>query len=172
MRYSDDYDRYFQVFALEFFYQILPWQWFKAQAIAESSLNPLARSPVGALGLMQLMPATASEMMQRLSISGSALTPHLNIRVGIAYDRRCWDVWSAPRSEVERIRFMLGSYNAGVGNILKAQRVAIATDRPENNWDSIAACLPQITGKHATETTNYVARIERLYAELTAKELL
>ena len=171
MHISSQYDRYFQVFALEFFYQILPWKWFKAQAIAESSLDPEARSQVGAIGLMQLMPATAAEMAQLLGIANSPLVPHVNIRMGIAYDRRCWDVWTSPRSQADRIRFMLGSYNAGIGNILKAQRVAMATSHPENEWRSITEYLPQVTGKHATETINYVARIERLYAELTAKEL-
>ena len=171
MHTSSQYDRYFQVFALEFFYQVLPWQWFKAQAIAESSLDPDALSPVGALGLMQLMPATAAEMAQLLGIANAPLVPHVNIRLGIAYDRRCWDFWtSASRSHEDRIRFMLGSYNAGWGNILKAQRLAVATGHPGDKWRSIAECLPKVTGAHAAETIAYAAKIERLFAELTTKE--
>lgn len=168
--YSTIYDPLFRVYAAEFFWQVLPWEWFKAQAIAESSLDPQARSSAGAIGLMQLMPDTAADLARHLGVTNSPRTPHVNIRMGIAYDRNCWDFWTSRRSREERLRFMFGSYNAGPGNILKAQ--GLARDRLLDNdrWQSIVACLPEITGKHAIETINYVARIERLYAELTAKE--
>jgi len=161
------YDHYFQAYALEFFFQILPWQWFEAQGIAESGLDPEAVSPAGALGVMQLMPGTAADMARKLSISKAVYVPHVNIRMGIAYDRQCWNVW-AKETGSERRRFMLGSYNAGIGNILEAQDLAgrsgLATDR----WLSIVSALPSITGeKHAAETIDYVAKIERIYSELT-----
>lgn len=169
MKYPNQYDHYFQAAALEFFCQMLPWQWFKAQGIAESAFNPKAVSPCGAIGIMQLMPGTSLEMAKKLKIDNSPLVVPVNIRMGIAYDRQCWGIWKKENG-IERIRFMLGSYNAGPGNIIKAQDLAgrsgLATDR----WASIVASLPEITGKHATETINYVSKIERLYAELTKEE--
>ncbi|MBU1564241.1 MAG: transglycosylase SLT domain-containing protein [Proteobacteria bacterium] len=159
------YDHYFQAYALEFFFQILPWQWFKAQAIAESGLDPAAVSPAGALGVMQLMPGTADYMARKLQISKAPHVPHVNIRMGIAYDRKCWGVWKK-ESGLERVRFMLGSYNAGVGNILEAQALAERAGLACDRWVSLVSALPEITGRHATETINYVERIERLYTQL------
>jgi len=170
MQYSTCYDRYFEVFCYGFFRQILPWQWFKAQAIAESDLDPAAISPAGAVGLMQLMPGTAAEMAKKLGIENTPQVLHINIRLGIAYDRQCWDIWKK-ESGIERVRFMLGSYNAGPGSILDAQRLASKKGLPTDQWQSIAAVLPEITGDDdAPETINYVAKIERIFRELTTKE--
>ena len=167
--YSNCYDHYFQVYALEFFYQILPWQWFKAQAVAESELDPAAKSPVGAFGVMQLMPGTSADMAEKLNIQDTPQIPHVNIRMGIAYDRHCWNIWTA-ESGIERIRFMLSSYNAGVGNILKAQKAAKKANLATDRWKSIVATLPEITGKRSQETIEYVAKIERLFEQLTIRE--
>ena len=168
-QYSNCYDHYFQVYALEFFYEILSWPWFKAQAIAESSLDPTAKSSAGAFGVMQLMPGTSGDMARKLAIRDTPAVPHVNIRMGIAYDRQCWDIWKK-ESGIERVRFMLGSYNAGPGNILKAQKLAGAAKMPTDRWEFIAMCLPEITGKRSAETINYVAKIERLFTQLTARE--
>jgi soluble lytic murein transglycosylase-like protein len=168
-QHSNHYDHYFQASAMEFFYQILPWQWFKAQAIAESGLDPLAVSPAGALGVMQLMPGTGADMARKVSVNFTPQVPHVNIRLGIAYDRFCWEVWKK-ETGLERVRFMLGSYNAGVGNILEAQDLAGRSGLATDHWSAIASSLPNITGRHADETINYVSRIERLYAELTQEK--
>jgi len=164
------YDHYFQASAMEFFYQILPWQWFKAQGIAESALDPEAVSPAGALGIMQLMPGTGAEMARSLGVNFTPQIPHINIRLGIAYSRRCWEMWKK-EAGLERTRFMFGSYNAGPGNILEAQDLAQRSNLAPDRWDSIVASLPSITGeKNSRETINYVARIEQLYAELTKEK--
>ena len=86
--------------------------------------------------------------------------------MGITYDRQCWNIWKE-ESGIERIRFMLASYNAGPGNIIKAQKKAKARSLPTDRWQSIVQTLPDVTGDHAKETINYVARIERYYDELS-----
>ena len=164
---SNCYDYYFQTYVKEFFAITLPdWEWFKAQAIVESGLDPEAVSPAGALGVMQLMPGTAADMAKKLKLPNTPQVPHINIRLGVAYARQCWDMWKDERGK-ERLRFMFGSYNAGPGNILKAQRAAKRYLLYPDQWLSIVSCLPEITGKHAAETINYVQRIERIYSELT-----
>ena len=61
------YDPLFQKYAARFFLAVqidgkpFDWRWLHAQAMAESGLDPRAHSPAGAMGLMQLMPATFSE---------------------------------------------------------------------------------------------------------------
>jgi hypothetical protein len=96
---STKFDHLFQRFSAEFFGPEFDWKWFKAQAIAESGLDPLAVSAAGATGIMQMMPATYAEMTKRIGLPADPHTatliydPLTNIRCGIAYDRRCFDIW-------------------------------------------------------------------------------
>ena len=166
---SNCYDHYFQTSAQEFFGKRLDWLWLKAQGLAESGLNPEAVSPVGAIGVMQVMPGTAAEMARKHGIEGDPKTPETNIRLGTAYDLRCFNVWAAEEG-LERLRFMFGSYNAGPGNIVAAQDLAGKKGLPTGSWQSIIATLPEITGKHAPETIAYVTRIEGYYRQLTEKK--
>lgn len=161
-RISNRYNHLFQRFSLELFGPDFDWQWFKFQAIAESTLNPAAVSPAGAIGIMQLMPGTSAEMAKRLNIRNSPFEPEFSIRAGIAYDRRCYNIWKQEEG-IERIRFMLASYNAGPGHIIKAQRLATI----KNKWTSVSAQLHKITGwDDAPETINYVRRIEKMYGSV------
>ena len=156
------YDKLFKKFSTEFFGADFDWKWFKAQAWTESLIDPAATSPVGAMGIMQLMPGTSQEMATKLKLENKPRDPEFNIRAGIAYDKRCWNIWKKEEG-VERLRFMFASYNAGAGHIIKAQRLATVKDK----WVSVGMCLPAITGKdHSWETLNYVRRIERAYKQL------
>lgn len=166
MKTANCYDWYFMEYAMEFFGVTTRWEWFKAQALAESGLDPVAKSPVGAFGVMQLMPGTSREVAELLGIEHRPDIPHVNIRMGVAYMRRCWDVWKK-EDRIERMRFAFGSYNAGVGNIVLAQRMARVNGLPVDKWESIVRMLPKVTGDNATETIGYVARIERYYSQIT-----
>ena len=75
---------------------------------AESSFDATAVSPVGAVGLMQLMPAVAAELG-----ATDPLDPRQNIMAGSRYLRQLLD---AHRGNV---RLALASYNAGPGNVAK-----------------------------------------------------
>ena len=55
---QDRYDDIFRKYSKRFFGPAFDWHYFKAQGLAESGLDPKARSPVGARGVMQLMPGT------------------------------------------------------------------------------------------------------------------
>lgn len=142
----------------------IDWRWFKAQAMAESGLNPKVVSPVGARGIMQLMPDTFEECKDLLNLpDAEPFDPLMGIKLGIYYDRRMWRMWKAEVG-LERLRFMFGSYNAGAGNIIKAQKRA----SPPDQWWAVARELPRVTGiGHARETRQYVKRIEAFYQEIT-----
>lgn len=81
----------------------------------ESMLNPVIRSPAGAVGLMQLMPATARLVSKQRSWSyagtGSLTNPEVNVRLGTAYLRDMLD-----RFHNNRI-LAAAAYNAGPGRI-------------------------------------------------------
>ena len=72
----------------------------------ESAFNPVARSPKGAIGLMQLMPATARQFGV-----ANAYNPEENVRAGVAYLRQLLDRYD--NDEV----LALAAYNAGPGAV-------------------------------------------------------
>ncbi|MEM1144232.1 MAG: transglycosylase SLT domain-containing protein [Pseudomonadota bacterium] len=155
-----EYDRHFRKYSKRFFGVGFDWQYFKAQAVAESNLNPDAKSYVGARGIMQLMPATFSEVSEKSDIiAGTLDEPRWNIAAGIWYNKHQFDYWQKGRSLEERLKFMYGSYNAGRMNLRKAQREALDLGLNPLVWESMYQALPPVTGKHSTETLNYVERI-------------
>lgn len=154
------YDDYFRKYSKRNFGPGFDWHYFKAQAVAESNLNPTAKSYVGAQGIMQIMPRTYAEIQTKNKlISGAATEPKWNIAAGIWYNKQQFDFWQKGRALEERLKFMYGSYNAGRGNLLKAQREAIASGLNPRYWTSMYDALPKVTGKHSKETLGYVEKI-------------
>ncbi len=157
------YDLYFSKYSKRYFGPEFDWRLFKAQAIAESRLKANARSKVGAVGIMQIMPKTFQEIKHKNpSIKGSRKQPRWSIAAGIYYNRMLWKGWKAKRTYQNRINFMFGSYNAGKGNILKTQRIAKKNGLNPNEWESIERNLPAVTGKRSRETIGYVRKINHI----------
>lgn len=157
------YDKYFVKYTKRYFGPAFDWRHFKAQAVAESRLKKAAKSRVGALGIMQIMPKTFKEIAHKNpSIKGTRAQPRWNIAAGIYYDRQIWNTWQAERPFQDRLNFMFGSYNAGKGNIIKAQKVAEQKGLNPNLWQSIEPSLPAITGKNSHETIGYVKKINQI----------
>lgn len=128
----------------------MTWQQLKAQCYQESRLNPRARSPVGAQGLCQFMPATWKEMMKHgLNNPWNA---QQSIRAAAIYMNYQFRFWSSKRPWLDRSKLATANYNAGAGNMLKAQRKCL----DKTLYDEIVACLPDITGHHSKETIDYV----------------
>lgn len=89
----------------------------QAVIAAESGFNPMAVSPKGAIGLMQIMPATAERFGLRAdrerSIEKKLTDPKTNIRIGARYLR------DLIRLFPDSLDLVLASYNAGEGAVKK-----------------------------------------------------
>lgn len=89
----------------------------KAVMAAESGFNPNAVSPKGAVGLMQVMPATAErfglQADRKKSVAQKLTDPKINIRIGARYLRVLRDMY--PNQQ----HLVLASYNAGEGAVQK-----------------------------------------------------
>ena len=86
------------------------WRWILAQCQIESAGDPRATSPVGAQGLLQLMPATAAELGVE-----NAFDPGQNLRGGITYLRRQYDALAEVPGHVDRLLWSFAAYNGGRG---------------------------------------------------------
>lgn len=158
---TDEFDTYFRKYTKHYFGAHFDWHWFKAQAIAESGLDPDAHSPMGAVGIMQILPATYEEIRERNPFLADIREPRWNIAAGIFYDRQLYRKWKKKRDiqTSERLKFAFGSYNAGYGNILKAYKRASAQQGEVRDWQTAAPHAPR-------ETRHYVARIRSLMREV------
>ncbi|MEH8196594.1 transglycosylase SLT domain-containing protein [Aeromonas allosaccharophila] len=112
----------------------------------ESALYPLAQSPVGARGLMQLMPATAKETAGKLGVpyrnEQQLFDPAMNIRLGSAYLKRLLDVYDGNRI------LAAAAYNAGPGRVKRWRDQS--DNKPMDVW------VESIPYK---ETRNYVQNV-------------
>jgi membrane-bound lytic murein transglycosylase MltF len=129
-----------------------------AQGYQESLLDQNARSDVGAIGIMQLMPATGAEMKV-----GDITITEPNIHAGAKYMDRLMTVYfpDARFSEFDRPLFAFASYNAGPGRIAKMRQLAakrgLDPDKWLNNVELVTA------EKIGIETTTYVRNIYKYY---------
>ncbi|MES2525242.1 MAG: transglycosylase SLT domain-containing protein [Gemmatimonadota bacterium] len=144
------------------------WTLFKAQAMAESDLNPNARSRVGARGLMQLMPSTFKIIRSRRPEFGEINDPETNIAAGIMHDRYLYRLWERDIGEAQRMRFVFGSYNAGEGTIARATATARARALNGGEWSSIETVAPTVPRWRYRETLGYVRRIGENHEKLSA----
>lgn len=122
----------------------------------ESMFNAQARSPVGALGLMQVMPRTGTAIARNLRIprfqTAMLTQPELNIIFGTTYLAEQLRTWN------DRVDAVLAAYNAGPGRVARWQHFPEFNDRA-----LFAERIP------FDETRNYVRIVQnnrRIYAAI------
>jgi len=150
-----EFDSYFRKYTKHYFGPHVDWRWFKAQGIAESGLDPGAHSAAGAKGVMQILPSTYAEIKKFNPHLRNIEEPRWNIAAAIYYDRQMYRKWQASLPTVARLKLSFGSYNAGLGNILKAFKRARTLRGEVKQWSEVAPFSP-------AETRAYVARIQGL----------
>jgi hypothetical protein len=145
----------------------MKWRLIKCQVRQESAFNPRAVSPCGAIGLMQIMPATG----QSLGVSRAMLfDPEENIQAGIIYLKRQYDRFPEITDPVERLKFALASYNGGRGYINRAIALAKKEDAPWQTWDGLKQYLGSddcsVSGKHP-DHRQIITYVDRIWADYT-----
>ena len=163
---TDRYDDTFRKYSQRFFGPGYDWRLFKAQAMAESNIDMKAKSWVGARGIMQLMPSTFREIKSKNPEMVSINKPEWNIAAGIFYDRQLWKQWTDQQGEQGCISFMVASYNAGRGTLLRAQDVARIKTLDPVLWVSIKSIAADVPKWRHEETLSYVDRIEANLARM------
>ena len=123
----------------------LGWDWrlLASQAYQESRFLPTARSWAGAVGLLQLMPATARGLGVR-----NPRDPAQNVRGATAFLAELQQFWT-PRiaDSTERLKFVLAAYNVGSAHVLDAQRLAEKYGGDPLQWEDVAYWLLQLSRK-------------------------
>jgi membrane-bound lytic murein transglycosylase MltF len=145
-KYSDEYD---------FDYLMMI-----AQGYQESGLDPEARSPVGAIGIMQVMPETAAGHPIRMK---DVTSPEANIHAGIKYMRYVVDEYfDDPRiDEVNRHLFAFAAYNAGPNRIARLRKLAPEYGVDPNVWFKNVERI--VASKVGREPVRYVGNIYKYY---------
>jgi membrane-bound lytic murein transglycosylase MltF len=138
-----------------------------AQGYQESRLDNNVKSRVGAIGVMQVMPATAKEVNV-----GDVRKLEPNIHAGIKYMRFVIDQYykDEPMTELDKELFAFASYNAGPGRIRGLRREAERRGLDPNVWfGNVEQIASERIGR---ETVTYVSNIYKYYVayRLVAEE--
>ena len=126
----------------------LPERWIRAVMHAESSARPRARSERGAMGLMQIMPKTWTELRARYGLGADPYDPRDNILAGAAYIRELHDRYGAPG--------FLAAYNAGPGRY--ERHLATGRPLPDETQAYVATLAPMINRAPTNVRIGAVAR--------------
>jgi membrane-bound lytic murein transglycosylase MltF len=135
----------------------LDWMLMAAQGYQESRLDQQAKSHVGAVGVMQIMPATGKELKVDITKAEG------NIQGGVKYIRFIIDKYykSEPMDDLNRGLFAFAAYNCGPGRVRQLRRDAAARGLDANVWfDNVERVAAEKIGR---ETVTYVSNIYKYY---------
>ena len=136
----------------------LDWMLMAAQGYQESRLNHNARSQVGAVGVMQVLPTTGKELKV-----GDVTLLEPNIHAGVKYIRQIVDRYYANEAmdDINRVLFAFAAYNAGPARVAQLRREASARGLDQNVWfNNVERIASERIGR---ETVTYVSNIYKYY---------
>jgi membrane-bound lytic murein transglycosylase MltF len=129
-----------------------------AQGYQESQLNQKVKSPVGAIGIMQIMPATGKDLKV-----GDISQIEPNIHGGVKYMRFMIDQYykDEPMTDLNKALFTFASYNAGPARIQTLRKEAAKRGLDPNKWfNNVEQVVSEKVGR---ETVTYVSNIYKYY---------
>ena len=125
------------------------WHLIVAQIYQESHLEPLAKSSAGAMGLMQILPGTA----RSLGVN-DIYDPVENINAGVRYLKTLYDQYKSIEG-ADRMLMALAAYNAGLGHVEDARRLAVKKNLDPDSWESLKKTLPLLKYRKYYEKSKY-----------------
>ncbi len=129
-----------------------------AQGYQESRLDQSVKSRVGAVGVMQVMPATGKELAV-----GDITQAEPNIHAGVKYFRFMMDEYfkNEPMDDVNKALMTFASYNAGPNRIRQLRRETAKQGLDPNRWfGNVERVVSERIGR---ETVTYVSNIYKYY---------
>lgn len=135
----------------------IPASWIRAVMRAESAGDPRAVSPKGAMGLMQIMPASWAELSLRHGLGSDPFSPRDSILAGAAYLREMHDRYGS-------VALMLAAYNAGPART--DEHLATGRALPAETLAYVAALVPElaIESAPAISARTHAAPADSLFA--------
>lgn len=134
------------------------WVLMTAQGYQESRLDQNAKSSVGAIGVMQIMPATGKDMNV-----GDIQVTEVNINAGIKYMRFMMDTYykNEPMDDINKMLMTFASYNCGPGRMKSLRAETAKRGMNPNIW---FGNVERITAERVgQETVTYVSNIYKYY---------
>jgi len=155
------------------------WRFYASMIYQESKFDPGATSWVGAQGLLQLMSSTARHYGIR-----DRTDPKQSLKGGTAFLKWLQNYWKGKINDKdEQQRFVLASYNVGIGHIQDAQALTRKYGGNEKSWHDVTIYLKKLSNKafyndevvklgyaRGTEPVNYVHEIYARFS--TYKQLI
>lgn len=134
----------------------LDWRLIIAIAAQESRFDPEAVSWKGAVGLMQIMPAYSEVDSDTMLFDVEA-----NMREGARILKRHLTHF-AYLDSLNQLKFSLASYNAGIGHMADARRLAIDLNRNPNEWEGVQDAFLRLMERtyHRNATYGFVRGVE------------
>ena len=117
----------------------LDWRLVASQMFFESAYKQYSKSFAGAMGLMQITAQTSKDLGLNDPYHAEG-----NIASGIKYLKSKFDTFKRI-DEDNRLHFALASYNAGLGHVLDAQKMAVANGLDPYKWKNVADMLLDLT---------------------------
>ena len=157
MKRFDELSKYFKKYAAQYKFE---WLLLVAQGYQESGLDQSTRSPVGAIGVMQVMPTTAKD--RNVNIPNIHLVEP-NIKAGAKYMRFLVDQYfdEPGIDNVNRHLFAFAAYNGGPNRIARLRREAAARGLDPDKWfNNVELLAAEQIGR---ETVQYVSNIYKYY---------
>ncbi len=136
------------------------WLMIAALAYQESGIDQSKRSPSGAIGVMQILPKTASG--KKVNIPDIEKLES-NIHAGIKYLRIIRDEYfeKEPMDELDKMLFTFASYNAGPNKVKRLRKEALQMELDTNVWfRNVEVVAAKRIGR---ETVQYVSNIYKYY---------
>ncbi len=129
-----------------------------AQGYQESTLDQNVKSPVGAIGVMQVMPPTGKELKV-----GDITQMEPNIHAGVKYMRFMMDQYfkDEPMDNLNKGLMTFAAYNAGPGRLRQLRRETAQRGLDPNVWfGNVERIASERIGR---ETVTYVSNIYKYY---------